>query len=74
MREIFFLNQLKVNHRVSLHNKADFLVDDKYVFEIGGKSKKFKQIEGDKNAFIVSDEIETGIYNRVPLWLFGLLY
>jgi len=42
LRETFFLNQLSVNHKVSYPKKGDFLVDEKYIFEIGGKSKNSK--------------------------------
>ena len=26
------------------------------------------------NSFVVSDDLETGFGNKIPLWLFGLLY
>lgn len=45
-----------------------------YTFEIGGKSKTKRQIEGLKNVFIVKDYIEYGYKNVLPLWLFGFLY
>lgn len=74
LRETFFLNQLKENHKVTYPEKGDFLVDEKYLFEIGGKNKTKKQIKGHENAYIVSDNIEFGVENRIPLWLFGFLY
>lgn len=74
IRESFFFNQLIVKHQLSLPKSGDFLVDDKYLFEIGGKNKSFKQIEGYENAFLVKDNIETGYNNIIPLWLFGFLY
>jgi predicted AAA+ superfamily ATPase len=43
-------------------------------FEVGGKSKSQKQIEGLKNAFVVKDDIEYGYQNVIPLWAFGLNY
>ncbi len=39
IRETFFQNQLSVKHKVDLPQKGDFIVDDKYVFEVGGKTK-----------------------------------
>lgn len=45
-----------------------------FLFEIGGKNKTPHQINKLKNAFLVVDEIETGIANKIPLWLFGFLY
>jgi len=74
LRETFFLNQLSVNHRINYPVKGDFMIDNKYLFEIGGKNKTQKQIVGKKNAFIVADNIEFGYENKVPLWLFGFLY
>lgn len=74
IRETFFLNQLKVNHRVSYPENGDFLIDEKYLFEIGGQNKSQKQIEGIENAFIAADGIEYSDGNKIPLWLFGFLY
>ncbi|MCF8230483.1 MAG: hypothetical protein K9J24_16165, partial [Bacteroidales bacterium] len=74
LRETFFLNQLAYQHRLVASKTSDFKVDDKYVFEIGGKSKQQKQIRNTDNAFIVKDDIEIGSENIIPLWLFGFLY
>ena len=74
LRETFFLNQLSVKHSVSYPKQGDFLVDNKYLFEVGGKSKTQKQIAGIKDSYIVSDDIEYGSFNKLPLWLFGFLY
>lgn len=74
IRETFFLNQLRVNNKVSLSPQSDFLVNDIFTFEIGGKTKTTKQIRGIKNAYIIKDNIEYGYKNEIPLWLFGFLY
>lgn len=74
IRETFFIQHLNDSHQLSLPPKGDFLVDDTYTFEIGGKNKPQKQITGINNAFLVKDDIEIGINNRIPLWLFGLIY
>ena len=74
LRESFFVSQIKQQHSIKYHNKGDFIVDDKYIFEIGGKNKSFKQIKDIPNSFIVSDDIEIGFGNKIPLWLFGFLY
>jgi hypothetical protein len=74
IREIFFQSMLKVNHTLELTKKGDFLVENKYLFEIGGKNKSYKQIKDIDNSFIVSDDIEIGGGNKIPLWLFGFLY
>ena len=74
LRETFFLNQLSVKHTVTYPTKGDFMINDTYLFEVGGKNKTQKQIAGIKNAFIVSDNIEYAYENKLPLWLFGFLY
>ena len=43
-------------------------------FEIGGKNKGLKQIKTAENGFLVKDDIETGFFNTIPLWHFGLMY
>jgi uncharacterized protein len=74
LRETFFLNQVKVKHKVNYPETGDFLVDEKYLFEIGGQNKKQKQIKGIENSFITVDGIEYPMGNKIPLWLFGFLY
>ncbi len=74
IRETFFINQLMKEHKVNVSTKADFLIDNKYTFEIGGKSKGKKQIADIKNSFIIKDDIESGVLNIIPLWLFGFMY
>jgi predicted AAA+ superfamily ATPase len=74
LRETFFLSQVLPIHRVEIPKNGDFIVDNKFTFEIGGKKKGKKQIEEIKDAWIVKDDIETPIGNSLPLWMFGLLY
>ncbi len=74
LRESFFMNQLNYAHQVNYPTQADFLVDSVYTFEVGGKHKSNKQIQGLSNAYVVKDDIETGYANMIPLWLFGFLY
>jgi predicted AAA+ superfamily ATPase len=75
LRETFFLNQVKNSkHQVHLTDKGDFIVDKKWTFEVGGKTKTNDQIKNVKNAFLALDEIDSGYQNRIPLWLFGFLY
>jgi len=70
----FFINMLSVMHKVSMPKKGDFYIDNKYTFEIGGRNKSFEQIKDISNSFLAIDDIETGIGNKIPLWLFGFLY
>ena len=74
LRETFFFNQMSAAHKVTIPRKGDFLVDGKYLFEVGGKGKSFEQIADVENSFIAADDIETGYGNKIPLWMFGLLY
>jgi len=74
IREIFFANTLSQNHEISHSKIGDFLVEDRYIFEIGGKNKSFNQIKDTDNSFVIADDIEIGFGNKIPLWLFGFLY
>jgi len=88
VREQFFVDMLRVNNKINYSKIGDFLVDEKYIFEVGGKNKSFKhagakrlnptakrgQIKDIPNSYVVSDDIEVGDGNKIPLWLFGFLY
>ncbi|HOR59727.1 MAG TPA: AAA family ATPase [Bacteroidales bacterium] len=73
MRETFFVNQVSAVENLVLSRHGDFMVDN-YIFEIGGKNKTYNQIKDLPNSFIVADDIEVGHKNKIPLWLFGMLY
>jgi predicted AAA+ superfamily ATPase len=74
IREQFFVNQLSLKHNIKYSKIGDFLVDEKYIFEIGGAKKSFNQIKDTPDSFIVADNIEVGSSGKIPLWLFGFLY
>ncbi len=74
LREVYFVNMSKALHRIDYSDSGDFLVDEKYTFEIGGKNKSFQQIKDIPNSYVVADDIEIGFNNKIPLWLFGFLY
>lgn len=74
-RETFMLNQLRSSgHFVTYPSQGDFLVDGKYLFEVGGAGKGFEQIRDLPDSFVAADGIEVGIGHKVPLWLLGFLY
>lgn len=73
-RETFFNCQLRVKHDVKHPLKGDFLVDNKYLFEVGGRKKSFEQIADIPDSFLAVDDTEVGLGNRIPLWMFGLIY
>jgi predicted AAA+ superfamily ATPase len=74
LRETFFFSQLQHRHRVTAAAKGDFLIDDRFTFEIGGKQKSYAQIADITDSFVVRDELEYPIGKALPLWIFGLLY
>lgn len=74
IRESFFTSTVSVKSSIYYVTKGDFLVDEKYTFEIGGKNKSFEQIKNIENSFVVADDIEVGFKNKIPLYLFGFLY
>lgn len=74
LRETFFANQCSTNHKLTVSKQGDFMIDEKYIFEVGGKGKNYKQIQNLKNSFIAMDNIETGFGNKIPLWMFGFTY
>lgn len=74
VRETFFLNQLSQVLPVCYPEKGDFLVDGKYLFEVGGANKAFDQIKDMPDSYLAIDNTETGYKNRIPLWIFGMMY
>jgi Predicted ATPase (AAA+ superfamily) len=74
IRETFFFNQLKTVSKVISGGKPDFKINNKYSIEVGGKNKGHEQIMGIQNAYLALDNLEYGFLNKIPLWLFGMLY
>lgn len=75
LRETFFYTQLSgAGYRVSYPKTGDFLVEQEYIFEVGGKNKNFKQIADEPQAYLAIDDLEYGTSRKIPLWLFGFLY
>ncbi len=73
-RETFFMNQMLQSHNVKSSKIGDFEIDNKYTFEIGGAKKGFTQIASVDNSYIAADNLEVGYGNKIPLWLFGMMY
>ncbi len=75
LRESFFSGIVcNSEHTITASKKGDFIVDEIYTFEVGGKSKGFKQIKDISNSYVAADDIEIGSGNKIPLYLFGFLY
>lgn len=73
-RETFFVCQMHVTKDVKRPKNGDFLIDDKYLFEVGGKNKTFNQIADIPNSYLAIDNTEVGFGCRIPLWMFGFSY
>ena len=73
-RESFFSAMMSHSHTIHHALQGDLQVDEKYLFEVGGKKKGFSQIADLPDSYVVADSIETGYGNKIPLWLFGLIY
>lgn len=74
VRESFFAAMVSQGYEIAYPQKGDLLVANRYLFEIGGSNKHFDQIKDIPDSFVASDDIEYGIGNKIPLWLFGFLY
>ncbi len=69
LRQTFFYNQVGYKHKMKTSERADFCVDEKYHFIVGGR-----KLEPASDIFAASDVIEIGEGNKIPLWLFGFLH
>jgi uncharacterized protein len=72
-RESFFVNQIGYLNDVFYTKQGDFLING-ITYEVGGRNKTSRQILNVENAYIVADDLEIGINNKLPLWIFGFLY
>lgn len=74
VRESYAASMLSSSGKIFVAKDGDFLLDRKYLFEVGGKGKGFSQIADKPNSYVVADNLETGFGNKIPLWLLGFLY
>lgn len=74
VRETFLATMLSNEHEVAYPSKGDLIIDNRYLFEVGGSNKGFTQIKDIPDSFVAADDIEFGFGNKIPLWLFGFLY
>ena len=70
IRETYFSSCFENN--IYYSDIGDFIVNNT-IFEIGGKSKFFKQIKDVENSYLVIDTDYSSQKNKIPLWMFGLL-
>lgn len=74
IRESFAASMLSEAGKLYSAKDGDFLLNKKYTFEVGGKGKGYAQIADRPDSFVLADDIETGLGNKIPLWLLGFLY
>ena len=74
MRETYFADMMSFGHSISMPQKGDLLVDKHILFEVGGRTKGYKQIANIPESYVVADGIDIGFENKIPLWLFGMMY
>lgn len=74
LRETFFASSVSYKHHINYPKSGDFILDEKFTFEIGGKDKSFKQLKDAEDGYVVADDIEIGVDKKIPLWIFGFLY
>lgn len=74
VRETFVASMLGMAGKLSAPKNGDFLLDKTYLFEVGGKGKGFSQIADLQNSFVLADNIESGVGNKIPMWVMGFLY
>ena len=74
VRESFVASMLSFEGELLAPKEGDFLLDRKYLFEVGGKGKGFSQISDIPNSYVIADNLEVGLGNKIPLWLLGFLY
>lgn len=73
IRETFFVSQLAEIGSITSPSKGDYVIDGKYLFEVGGARKNFNQIKDIPNSYLAIDDTLVGRGNKIPLWLFGFL-
>ncbi len=73
VRETMFLTWMRESFNVTASKVSDFEIDG-ITFEVGGKSKKGRQIKDLDNAYLVKDNVEYAVGNSIPIWMFGFVY
>lgn len=83
IRETFFVNQVcnsAAHHPflgenpLALATKGDFMINNRWTVEVGGRSKGLSQVSRIEESFVAADDVEVGSGRKIPLWLFGFLY
>lgn len=73
VRETFVASSLADDYKIGYPKDGDLIIENRYLLEIGGSKKSYRQIADIPDSFLVVDDIEEGYGNRIPIWLFGFL-
>lgn len=68
--ECFLVNQVSKKNLVTAGKKVDFVLEEDFKVEVGGRSKKTVS----SDIWMAKDGIEIGTDREIPLYLFGFLY
>ena len=74
VRESFVASMLSFAGQLYAAKEGDFLLDRTLLFEVGGKGEGYTQIADKPDSYVIADNIETGVGNKIPMWLLGFLY
>lgn len=74
IRETFVANCLINQGTLTAPSHGDFCLENKWVFEVGGKSKTKKQLRGIQDSFILADNILLADHGKIPIWLLGFMW
>jgi uncharacterized protein len=74
LRETFVVNQLQDAGLSVFYTPKGDIQCEKFIFEVGGKSKGLDQIQGQYKSWLVKDNILYATQDSLPLYLFGFLY
>jgi predicted AAA+ superfamily ATPase len=74
IRETFVANCLVNYGDLTAPAQGDFCLNDKWTFEVGGRSKTKKQLKGIKDSFVLADNTLLPNRSTIPLWVLGFLW
>lgn len=74
VRESFAASMLSMFGELYAPKTGDILLDRTYLFEVEGKGKGFAQIADRPDSYVLADNLEYGVGNKIPLWILGFIY
>lgn len=67
---ILEIYKAQADARTDYPREGDFMIDNTYIFEVGGKGKAFKQIRNLPNSYVAYDDMEIGLGCSCIKWNF----